>query len=189
MFIQTEPTPNPASLKFLPGEQVMPSGTAEFRDPESAAVSPLGRRLFEIDGVLGVYLGADFITITKAEGTEWHHLKPAILGTVMEHFTAGLPVIDADADAGSAPSAPAPDANGADGEIVTQIMELLDTRVRPAVAMDGGDIVFHGYENGIVYLFMQGACHGCPSASYTLKQGIENLLRHYIPEVTEVRAV
>ena len=186
MFIQTEPTPNPASLKFLPGVQVMASGTAEFRHPEDAGVSPLARRLFEIDGVTGVYLGADFVTVSKAEGTEWHHLKPSILGVIMENFTAGLPVIDADAEVAAA--APA-GADGADGEVISQIVELLDTRVRPAVAMDGGDIVFHGFDAGVVYLHMQGACAGCPSSTLTLKHGIENMLRHYIPEVTEVRAV
>jgi Fe-S cluster biogenesis protein NfuA len=186
MFIQTEPTPNPASLKFLPGVQVMASGSAEFRHPDEAGVSPLARRLFEIDGVTGVYLGADFVTVSKAETTEWHHLKPSILGVIMENFTAGLPVIDADA---VAPVAAPEGVDGADGEVISQIVELLDTRVRPAVAMDGGDIVFHGFDSGVVYLHMQGACAGCPSSTLTLKHGIENMLRHYIPEVTEVRAV
>ncbi len=188
MFIQTEPTPNPSSLKFIPGVQVMHAGTANFPDPESATGSPLAGRLFEIDGVMGVYLGADFVTISKAEGTEWHHLKPAILGTIMEHFTAGLPVIDP-AAASTESGEGGVDTTGPDGEVIGQIVELLDTRVRPAVAMDGGDIIFHGFERGVVYLHLQGACSGCPSSTITLKHGIENLLRHYIPEVVEVRAV
>lgn len=189
MFIQTEPTPNPASLKFLPGVQVMPSGTANFTDPEAAAAqSPLARRLFEIDGVMGVYLGQDFVTILKGEGTEWHHLKPAILGVIMEHFTAGLPVINEQAATNEAAAGDI-DTSGEDGAVISQIVELLDTRVRPAVAMDGGDIVFHGFERGVVYLHMQGSCQGCPSSTITLKHGIENMLRHYIPEVTEVRAI
>ncbi len=187
MFIQTEPTPNPSSLKFIPGVPVMATGTADFPDPESSARSPLARRLFQIDGIMRVYLGADFVTVSKAEGIEWHHIKPAILGVVMEHFAAGLPVIDAD------PADPAgsggPDIDDADREIVSQVVALLDAKVRPAVAMDGGDIVFHGFERGVVYLHMQGACSGCPSSTMTLKHGIENLLRHYIPEVVEVRAI
>ncbi len=188
MFIQTEPTPNPSSLKFIPGVQVMHAGTANFADPESATGSPLAGRLFEIDGVMGVYLGADFVTISKAEGTEWHHLKPAILGTIMEHFTAGLPVINPEAGTAEAGDGGV-DTTGPDGAVIGQIVELLDTRVRPAVAMDGGDIIFHGFERGVVYLHLQGACSGCPSSTITLKHGIENLLRHYIPEVVEVRAV
>jgi Fe-S cluster biogenesis protein NfuA len=184
MFIQTEPTPNPSSLKFIPGVPVMTTGTADFPDPESSARSPLAGRLFEIDGIMGVYLGADFVTVSKAEGTEWHHLKPAILGIIMEHFTAGLPVIDADPT-----GACGPEVDQADSEIVGQIVALLDEKVRPAVANDGGDIVFHGFERGVVYLQMQGACSGCPSSTMTLKHGIENLLRHYVPEVVEVRAV
>jgi len=181
MFIQTEQTPNPATLKFLPGQTVMAEGTADFPHAAAAGRSPLARRLFEIDGVCGVFLGADFIAITKNEKEDWQTLKPMILAAIMDHFGAGLPVIEPGAtDAAGA---------GEDDEIVVQIKELLDTRVRPAVAQDGGDIIFHGFENGVVYLHMQGACSGCPSSTATLKYGIENLLRHYIPEVSEVRAV
>lgn len=184
MFIQTEQTPNPASLKFLPGRAVMDAGTANFPSPETAARSPLAQRLFEIDGVVGVFLGTDFVTVTKADAVDWYALKPSILGVVMEHFTAGRPVLVAEAaEAGSGV------AEGEESEIAAQIRELIDTRVRPAVAQDGGDIVFQGYEHGVVYLHMQGSCSGCPSSTMTLKAGIENMLRHYIPEVTEVRAV
>jgi len=188
MFIQTEQTPNPATLKFLPGCTVMAAGTANF--PERSAVgtngsrSPLAERLFELPEVSGVFLGADFITVTKNGDSEWHQLKPAILAAIMEHFTAGRPVITGDADT-AAPG----EAAGEDDEIVSQIKELLETRVRPAVAMDGGDITFEDYEDGIVYLHMQGSCSGCPSSTATLKAGIENMLRHYIPEVVEVRAI
>ncbi len=184
MFIQTEPTPNPATLKFLPGQTVMETGTADFPDAESARRSPLAERLFLIDGVTGVFLGGDFVSVTKASDKDWQFLKPAILGVIMEHFTAGRPVL-----VDEAPEAGGGDYDEADQEIVAQITELLDTRVRPAVAMDGGDITFHGFKNGVVYLRMQGACSGCPASSATLKAGIENMLRHYIPEVTEVRAV
>jgi Fe-S cluster biogenesis protein NfuA len=184
MFIQTEQTPNPATLKFLPGREVMKSGTADFPSPETAARSPLAERLFHIEGVNGVFLGSDFVTVTKKEGREWQLLKPSILGAIMEHFTAGKPVL-LESDAAPAASAAAED----ESEIVVQIKELLDTRVRPAVAMDGGDIIFHGFEDGVVYLHMQGSCSGCPSSTATLKAGIENMLRHYLPEVTEVRAV
>lgn len=185
MFIQTESTPNPATLKFLPGRDVLEEGAADFTTLEAAARSPLASRLFQVPGVAGVYLGSDFITVTKSEG-EWHHLKPAVLGAIMEHFTSGHPVI---LDNSAPASAHNVDADGADAEIVGQIIELLDTRVRPAVAQDGGDIVFHGFEDGIVYLHMQGACAGCPSATLTLKNGIENMLRHFVPEVEEVRPV
>ena len=178
MFIQTEPTPNPATLKFLPGAPVMQAGTVDFRDPAEAGRSPLARRLFEIDGVTGVFLGADFITVTKSDA-EWHHLKPAILGAIMEHFTTGAPVIEDEAGAESATHGGAYDAE--DQEIVDQIVELIDTRVRPAVAMDGGDIIFHGFDKGVVYLHMQGSCSGCPSSTMTLKAGIDNMLRHYVP--------
>jgi Fe-S cluster biogenesis protein NfuA len=184
MFIQTEETPNPATLKFLPGREVMAGDTANFPDRDSAGRSPLAERLFQVDGVTGVFLGADFITVTKAADKEWFLLKPAILGIIMEHFTAGRPVILA-----SEGSEAAPADDGEEDEVVSQIKELIDTRVRPAVAQDGGDIIFQGYENGIVYLHMQGACSGCPSSTVTLKMGIENMLRHYIPEVMEVRAV
>lgn len=184
MFIQTEETPNPATLKFLPGRTVVDEGTADFTDPETAAPrSPLAGRLFEVDGVSAVFFGRDFITITKSADKEWHVMKPALLGAIMEHFTAGRAVMtpgDAPAAAGSAED---------DDEVVQQIKELIDTRVRPAVAMDGGDIVYQGFEKGIVFLQMQGACAGCPSSTATLKMGIENMLKHYIPEVVEVRAV
>ncbi len=182
MFIQTEQTPNPATLKFLPGRMVMETGTANFPTAEGASRSPLAERLFGIDGVTGVFLGSDFVTVTKDAEREWHVLKPAILGVIMEHFTAGRPVINADA------AASAETAEEEDDEIVAQIKELLETRVRPAVAQDGGDIIFRGFEDGVVYLHMQGACSGCPSSTATLKAGIENMLRHYVPEVVEVRA-
>lgn len=183
MFIQTEPTPNPATLKFLPGREVLGAGTADFRSADSANGSPLAARLFEINGVRGVFLGADFITVTKAEGLDWLQLKPAILGAIMEHFLSGRPVLEGGV------AGQAEDFQDADREIVAQIKELIDTRVRPAVAMDGGDIIFRGYEGGVVYLHMQGSCSGCPSSTATLKHGIENVLRHYIPEVVEVRQI
>ena len=185
MFIQTESTPNPATLKFLPGQTVMDAGTADFPTAEAGEASPLANRIFGIDGVTGVFFGNDFVTVTKAEATEWDHVKPAILGAIMEHFQSGQPVMAGEAQ----PSSGHADHTGPDGEIVVQIKELLDTRVRPAVAQDGGDITFHGFEKGVVYLHMQGACAGCPSSTLTLKMGIENLLRHYIPEVIEVRPV
>ena len=182
MFIQTESTPNPATLKFLPGRTVLADGAADFPSREAAGPSPLARRLFGVEGVEGVFLGSDFITVTRGDA-DWAHLKPAVLGAIMEHFTSGEPVMEGAAQAGHAAH------DGPDGEIVTQIKELLDTRVRPAVAQDGGDITFHGFDKGVVYLHMRGACAGCPSSTMTLKMGIENLLRHYIPEVTEVRSV
>ncbi len=185
MFIQTESTPNPATLKFLPGQAVLETGTADFLTAESAEQSPLAVRIFKVQGVTGVFFGNDFVTVTKSEETEWDHIKPAILGAIMEHFQSGKPIMLGD---GAAPSGHA-DHEGEDSEIVGQIKELLDTRVRPAVAQDGGDITFHGFDRGVVYLHMQGACAGCPSSTITLKMGIENLLRHYIPEVTEVRPV
>jgi Fe-S cluster biogenesis protein NfuA len=185
MFIQTESTPNPATLKFLPGQSVLEVGTADFPNSEAAGSSPLATRLFGIDGVSGVFFGLDFITVTKTDATEWDHVKPALLGAIMEHFQSGHPVISGDAS----PASGHAEHTGEDGDIVDQIKELLDTRVRPAVAQDGGDIVFHGFDRGIVYLHMQGACAGCPSSTLTLKMGIENLLRHYIPEVVEVRPV
>ncbi|MDF0603048.1 NifU family protein [Psychromarinibacter sp. C21-152] len=184
MFIQTESTPNPATLKFLPGQAVLEAGTADFPSADTAGKSPLARRVFDVEGVTGVFLGSDFVTVTKDEGVAWEHVKPAILGAIMEHFQSGAPVLEGENDA---PAHAAHD--GPDGEIVGQIKELLDTRVRPAVAQDGGDITFHGFERGVVYLHMQGACAGCPSSTLTLKMGIENLLRHYIPEVTEVRPI
>ncbi|MBS8228899.1 NifU family protein [Vannielia litorea] len=185
MFIQTESTPNPATLKFLPGQEVLGTGTADFPTADAASGSPLAQRIFAVDGTTGVFLGHDFVTVTKAETVEWDHIKPAILGAIMEHVQSGEPVLASDA----APEAAHAIHEGEDGEIVDQIKQLLDTRVRPAVAQDGGDIVFHGFERGVVYLHMQGACAGCPSSTYTLKMGIEQLLRHYIPEVTEVRPV
>jgi len=185
MFIQTESTPNPATLKFLPGQTVLEAGTADFPTAEGAEKSPLADRIFKVHGVNGVFFGHDFVTVTKAEDAEWDHMKPAILGSIMEHFQSGKPVMLGES---AAPSGHA-EHSGEDGEIVNQIKELLDTRVRPAVAQDGGDITFHGFDRGVVYLHMQGACAGCPSSTITLKMGIENLLRHYIPEVTEVRPV
>jgi Fe-S cluster biogenesis protein NfuA len=183
MFIQTESTPNPATLKFLPGQDVLGRGTADLATREAAEGSPLGRRVWAVDGVAGVFLGADFITVTKAPDAAWDHVKPAVLGAVMDHFLSGEPALSSAAGPAHAVH------TGEDGAIVEQIKELLDTRVRPAVAQDGGDITFHGFERGVVYLHMQGACAGCPSSTLTLKIGIENLLRHYIPEVTEVRPV
>jgi len=186
MFIQTESTPNPATLKFLPGLTVLEAGTADFPTADAAGASPLARRIFAVEGVAGVFFGADFVTVTKTDAVAWEHVKPAILGAIMEHFQSGAPVMEGDAGAAAGGHA---EHTGEDGEIVGQIKELLDTRVRPAVAQDGGDITFHGFDRGVVYLHMQGACAGCPSSTYTLKMGIENLLRHYIPEVVEVRPV
>ena len=185
MFIQTESTPNPATLKFLPGQTVLETGTADFPAPDTANTSPLAMRIFAVEGVTGVFLGTDFVTVTKADGLDWDHLKPALLGAIMEHFQSGQPVMADNA----APASGHAYHEGEDAEIVGQIKELLDSRVRPAVAQDGGDITFHGFDRGVVYLHMQGACAGCPSSTLTLKMGIENLLRHYIPEVTEVRPV
>ncbi len=184
MFIQTEATPNPATLKFIPGKVVLADGTRDYREADQAEDSPLAQRLFMIQGVAGVFFGSDFISITK-DDTDWQHLKPAVLGAIMEHYMSGAPVVG---DA-AAMEQGAEDFDEADTDIVDTIKELLDTRVRPAVAQDGGDITFHGYRDGIVHLRMQGACAGCPSSTATLKQGIENLLRHFIPEVSEVRPV
>ena len=184
MFIQTETTPNPATLKFLPGQTVLDAGTADFPTPEAGTPSPLARRVFGVDGVTGVFLGNDFVTVTKRDGVAWDHVKPSILGAIMEHFQSGEPVMEGEAEAAHGDAHDA-----ADDEVVGQIKELLDTRVRPAVAQDGGDITFHGFDRGVVYLQMRGACAGCPSSTMTLKMGIENLLRHYIPEVLEVRPV
>ena len=182
MFIQTEPTPNPATLKFLPGREVMGAGTADFTDSEQTASSPLAQSLFGVEGIRGVFFGADFVTVTKDEDQEWHVLKPTILGVIMEHFTAGRPVVLDEASE-------TPPASEDDDPIVSQIKELIETRVRPAVAQDGGDITFESFESGVVYLTMRGACAGCPSSTATLKMGIENMLKHYIPEVVEVRSV
>ncbi len=183
MFIETEGTPNPATLKFLPGRDVMTQGTADFATPDAAGRSPLAQALFQLPGVARVFLGGDFVTITKADGAEWQALRPQVLGAIMEHFVAGRPVMEGATDALDEDVAPE------DREIVEQIKELLDTRVRPAVASDGGDIVFRGYREGVVMLHMQGACSGCPSSSATLKHGIENMLRHYVPEVQSVQQV
>jgi Fe-S cluster biogenesis protein NfuA len=180
MFIETEQTPNPASLKFLPGRAVMPVGSANFTSAEDCDRSPLAQRLFGVPGVVGVFLGSDFISVSKDDAEDWYRLKPAVLGAIMDHFTAGAPVFLGEIDAEDAEE---------DDEIVSQIKELLETRVRPAVAQDGGDIIFHRFEDGVVYLQMHGSCQGCPSSTATLKAGIENMLRHYVPEVTEVRAV
>jgi len=182
MFIQTEGTPNPATLKFLPGRAVVTGAPVDMPNPEAARRSPLAERLFQIEGVAGVFLGGDFITITKRTDKQWELLKPALLGVIMEHFVANRPVL-CETAAGTV------EADGEDDEIVLQIKELLDTRVRPAVAQDGGDIVFRGFERGVVYVHLQGSCSGCPSSTATLRMGIENMLKHYVPEVMEVRAV
>ena len=191
MFIQTEATPNPATLKFLPGQVVLNEGSVDFRDADEASVSPLASQLFKIQGVSGVFFGHDFVAVTRegdAEGGfDWQHLKPAILGTIMEHFVTGKPVMDA----GPAMTLPEDEEffEEADQEIVDTIKELLETRVRPAVAQDGGDIAFRGFRDGIVFLHMRGACAGCPSSTATLKHGIQNLLQHFIPEVQEVQPI
>jgi Fe-S cluster biogenesis protein NfuA len=187
MFIQTEATPNPATLKFIPGRTVLDSGTLEFADREAAARSPLAERLFGVPGVTGVFYGSDFVTVTKAEG-DWQHLKPAILGAIMEHYMSGAPLL---AD-GSAASDEARDEEDEffseqDADTVAQIKDLIETRVRPAVANDGGDITFRGFKDGIVYLNMKGSCAGCPSSTATLQLGIQNLLKHFVPDVVEVR--
>ena len=183
MFIQTENTPNPATLKFLPGLTVMEKGTADFKQVSGAENSPLAQALFLTDGITGVFLGSDFITVTKSNEKSWDLLKPLVLGGIMEHFQSGKPSINKVSNLES------PDFSEELDPLVQKIKELIDTRVRPAVAQDGGDIVYHGFEKGIVYLQMQGACSGCPSSSMTLKNGIENMLKHYVPEVQEVRAV
>ncbi len=190
MFIQTEATPNPATLKFVPGKQVLAAGTVDYRAKDDALDSPLAVRLFDIDGVEGVFLGSDFISVTKGE-SEWQHLKPMILGAIMEHFMSGAPVTNASAEADNAKGSDPEggDYDPADEEVVATIKELLETRVRPAVAQDGGDITFSGFRDGIVYLHMRGACAGCPSSTATLQHGIENLLRHFCPDVQQVQAV
>ena len=185
MFIQTEPTPNPATLKFLPGRAVLASGTLDMRDPAAAAKSPLAERLFAINGIDGVFFGSDFITVSKATG-EWQQLKPAILGAIMEHFMSGAPLVRS-AEAGGTAAAEDEFSAPEDTETVATIKELIETRVRPAVANDGGDITFKGFKDGIVFLHMKGACSGCPSSTATLRHGIQNLLKHYVPDVVEVR--
>ena len=184
MFIQTETTPNPETLKFLPGQAVLGEGVADFRDAVEAENSPLASRLFQVSGVAGVFLGPDFVSITKGHDIAWQHIKPAILGALMEHYMSGAPVLDGGGQGGESE-----DYDAEDEDVVAKIKELLDTRVRPAVANDGGDIAFRGFREGIVYLHMRGACAGCPSSTATLKGGIENLLKHFCPEVEEVQAV
>ncbi len=186
MFIQTEATPNPATLKFLPGKTVLGDGTLEMRDKEEAFRSPLAERLFEIDGVSGVFFGSDFVTVTKSDSGEWPQLKPAILGAIMEHYQSGAPILT---DGLAAQAADDEFFDAADEATVATIKDLLDTRVRPAVANDGGDITFRGFKDGVVYLAMKGSCSGCPSSTATLRHGIQNLLRHFVPDVTEVRPV
>ena len=193
MLIETELTPNPATIKFLPGREVMGnSGTRDFASPEEAEVSPLADALFRLGDVTGVFFGSDFVSVTIAPGAEWKDVKPDVLATLLDHFSANMPLFAPGSAAGI--SVPSDDGDAfsddpADAEIVDQIRELIETRVRPAVANDGGDIVYRGFDKGTVYLKMQGACAGCPSSSATLKNGIEQLLKHYVPEVTEVRAV
>jgi len=186
MFIETEGTPNPATLKFLPGRDVMGLATADFASAASAARSPLASALFALPGVARVFLGGDFVSVTKSDAADWAALRPQVLGAIMDHFVAGHPVLEGDGPDGDLFEE---DVDPADQEIVDQIKELLDTRVRPAVAGDGGDIVFRGYREGIVRLHMQGSCSGCPSSRATLKHGIENMLRHYVPEVVAVEQV
>ncbi len=185
MFIQTEATPNPATLKFLPGRAVLETGTLDLRDAAHAAQSPLAERLFGISGISGVFFGSDFITVTKNTG-EWQQLKPMILGAIMEHFMSGAPLLNS---TGTAAEGGDEFFDAADAETVATIKDLIETRVRPAVANDGGDITFKGFKDGVVYLNMKGSCAGCPSSTATLQHGIQNLLRHYVPDVTEVRPV
>lgn len=192
MYIETETTPNPATLKFLPGQQVMASGTREFTSPEDAAASPLAEALFDLGEVTGVFFGREFISVTAGPGASWAALKPQVVAMLLDHFVSGAPLFTGGDAAGIAiPGGNEDETFGddpADADIVAQIRELIETRVRPAVANDGGDIVYRGFREGVVYLSMQGACSGCPSSSATLKQGIESLLKHYVPEVSEVRA-
>ncbi|MGE4430755.1 MAG: NifU family protein [Sphingobium sp.] len=194
MLIETEKTPNPATLKFLPGKQVMAAGTRDFASPEEAEASPLAEALFSLGDVTGVFFGGNFISVTIAPGSEWSDVKPDVLATLLDHFTADIPLFRVGTAAGIQVPGDGDDAAGladdpADAEIVAQIRDLIDTRVRPAVANDGGDIIYRGFDKGKVYLRMQGACSGCPSSTATLKNGIEALLKHYVPEVTEVLAV
>ncbi|KIZ40712.1 MULTISPECIES: NifU family protein [Rhodopseudomonas] len=188
MFIQTEATPNPATLKFIPGRVVLDSGTMDFTDRAAAARSPLAVRLFDVPGVTGVFYGSDFVTVTK-DDTDWQHLKPAILGAIMEHYMSGAPIMADGRVDGDEPSEDDEFFSAADAETVDIIKDLIETRVRPAVANDGGDITFRGFKDGIVYLKMQGACSGCPSSTATLQHGIQNLLKHFVPDVVEVRPV
>ena len=189
MFIQTEATPNPATLKFIPGRTVLDTGTMEFANREAAVRSPLAERLFGVPGISGVFYGYDFVTVTKADG-DWQHLKPAILGAIMEHYMSGAPLL-ADGTAGNDEASDEEDEffSEADADTVATIKDLIETRVRPAVANDGGDITFRGFKDGVVYLNMKGSCAGCPSSTATLQHGIQNLLRHFVPDVVEVRPV
>ena len=188
MFIQTEATPNPATLKFLPGRAVLDNGTLDMPNKEAAAQSPLAERIFSIPNVGGVFLGSDFISVTKTDG-DWQHLKPAVLGAIMEHFMTGGPVLASGAAAGTTPAGEEEFFDAKDADMVATIKDLIETRVRPAVAGDGGDITFRGYKEGTVYLHMKGACSGCPSSTATLKHGIQNLLKHFVPEVQQVEAM
>ncbi len=185
MFIETEATPNPDTLKFIPGQTLLEAGTANFNNPDSASASPLATAMFAIQGVTGVFLGYDFVTITKATEEEWDRLKPNVLAGLMQFFASGAPILTVT----DQPVTPTMDEDEADADIIEQIKTLLDEKVRPAVAGDGGDIIYHGFKEGVVYLQMQGACAGCPSSTITLKHGIENLLKYYVPEVVDVRAV
>ena len=188
MFIQTEATPNPQTLKFIPGKPVLPDGTADFRASDDAGDSPLAKRLFEIDGVTGVFLGSDFISVTKG-APEWQHLKPMILGAIMEHYMSGAPLVATGGHTHEAAGHEGEDFDEKDAETVDIIKDLIETRVRPAVAGDGGDITFRGYREGVVFLQMKGACSGCPSSTATLQHGIQNLIKHFVPEVVEIRPV
>jgi Fe-S cluster biogenesis protein NfuA len=188
MFIQTEATPNPATLKFLPGQTVLDTGTLDMRDKDAAASSPLAQRLFDIPHVTGVFFGSDFISISK-DGGDWQQMKPAILGAIMEHYMSGAPIVAQDSTLGSEAEGGDEFFDAADAETVATIKDLIETRVRPAVAGDGGDITFKGFKEGVVYLSMKGACSGCPSSTATLQHGIQNLLRHFVPDVQEVRPI
>jgi len=188
MLIETEPTPNPATMKFLPGRKVMAAGTRDFADPEEATASPLAEALFSLGDVTGVFFGQEFVSVTAAEGADWRDLKPQVLGVLLDHFASEAPLFHSGSAAEIVIDDAGVDDDPADADIITQIKDLIETRVRPAVAKDGGDIVYRGFQRGTVYLAMQGACAGCPSSAATLKQGIETLLKHYVPEVTEVRA-
>jgi Fe-S cluster biogenesis protein NfuA len=189
MLIETETTPNPATLKFLPGRTVMDSGTRDFATPEEADASPLAEAIFNLGDTTGVFFGRDFVSVTAAPGVEWSSLKPDVLAILLDHFSANMPLFKPASASFSVPSDEVLTDDPADADIVAQIRELIDTRVRPAVANDGGDIVYRGFDKGKVFLQLQGACSGCPSSSATLKNGIEQLLKYYVPEVTEVRAV
>ena len=192
MLIETESTPNPATMKFLPGRPVMESGTRDFASPEEAEASPLAKALFTLGDVTGVFFGRDFVSVTIAPGAQWSDAKPDVLGIIMDHFLADMPLFNAASAAGFTVPAEGDDGfadNPEDADIIEQIKELIETRVRPAVANDGGDIIYRGFDKGNVYLKMQGACAGCPSSTATLKNGIESLLKHYVPEVTAVHAV